>query len=86
MKTKKQLKYNLSLLVLCLVFSQSFAQFEIKKHTINSGGAKMTGGHYELRSSMGQVDASPKMSQGNYSLTGGFWQQNTDLIFKNGFE
>ena len=74
------------LVTLGLVFSQSFAGYEINKYSINSGGSKMTGGSYEMSSSIAQVDASATMAQGNYSLNGGYWHQNTDLIFKNGVE
>ncbi len=79
------------ILILGLVASQSFAQYEMKKYTINSGGSNMTGGNYEMNSSIGQVDASAEQTGGNYSLTGGFWSKsdNTpqgELIFTNGFE
>ncbi|MCF6320041.1 MAG: hypothetical protein L3J83_12340 [Proteobacteria bacterium] len=77
-------------LVLTMMASQSFAQYEIKKYTINSGGSKITGGSYEMNSSIGQVDASDTLSGGNYALNGGFWHannnNNNDLIFTNGFE
>lgn len=73
-------------LTLGLAFSQSFAQFEISKYTINSGGAKMSGGIYEVSASIGQTDASTTQIGGTFSLNGGFWHENTDLIFKNGFE
>jgi len=79
-------KKALLILVLGMAFGQSFAQYEITKYTINSGGDKMTGGNYELNASIGQVDASSTLSSSNYSLNGGFWHENTDLIYKNGFE
>ncbi|MCF6299787.1 MAG: hypothetical protein L3J52_01480 [Proteobacteria bacterium] len=84
-KIKKKY-YAILFLVISLAFSQSFAQYEIKKYSINSGGATMTGGNYEMNSSIGQVDASTTLSSGDYSLNGGFWHENNDLIFKNGFE
>ena len=74
------------ILLLGLVFSQSFAQYEIKKYSINNGGSKMTGGSYAMNASIGQVDASDILSNSNYSLNGGFWHENNDLIYKNGFE
>lgn len=85
---KRVLQRNkvLSLLVLGLVFSQSFAQYEMKKHTINSGGQTSTGGNYQVSGSIGQVDASNELAGGNFSLNGGFWHPENDLIFKNGFE
>ncbi len=77
--------------ILALLASQSFAQYEIKKYTINSGGGKMAGGNYEMNSSIGQVDASNTQAGGNYSLNGGFWHKTnnaplTEIIFTNGFE
>ena len=79
----KQLIFTL---MLGLVFSPTFAQYAITKYSINNGGGKMTGGSYQLTGSIGQIDASNELSNNNYKLTGGFWQQNTDLIFINGFE
>ena len=74
------------LLVLSMVFSHAFAQYSIRKYTINNGGEKVSGGTYELNASIGQVDASSTMSIGAYSLKGGFWHRSNNLIFKNGFE
>jgi len=85
--SKRPKKKSVLILMISLMgFSQSFAQYEMRKHTINSGGTNMSGGTYELKSSLGQVDASNTMSLGIYQLTGGFWHENNDLIFKNGFE
>ena len=84
-------KRNINKLIICVFLigssiSQSFAQYEIKKYTINSGGAKITGGNFHLQSSIGQVDANTVLTGGDFSLNSGFWQKNTDLIFKNNFE
>jgi len=79
-------KKSIAFLVLGMAFSQSFAQYKMKKYTINSGGTAMIAGQYEMTSSIGQTDANNTQTGGNYSLNGGFWQENNDLIFKNGFE
>lgn len=79
-------KKTISLLILGMAFSQSFAQYEIKKYSINSGGSTISSGQYEMTSSIGQTDASNAQTGGNYSLNSGFWHENNDLIFKNGFE
>lgn len=79
-------KKSLSILFLGLVFSQSFAQYEMRKYSINSGGQTSTGGSYQVSGSIGQADASMELTGGNYSLNGGFWHESNDLIFKNGFE
>ncbi len=80
-------------LILCGLISinQSIAQYEMKKHSINSGGGASTGGGFSLNASIGQVDASNTITGGSYSLNGGLWHQtqatNTEeLIFNNGFE
>jgi len=83
MKTAKKIIY---VIVISLFLNQAYAQYAIKKHTINNGGGKLTGGSYELNGSVGQIDASNSMSGGTYTINGGFWQENNDLIFKNGFE
>ena len=42
-------------------------------HTIDGGGGTSTGGVYSGTGTIGQPDAGPTMSGGNYSLDGGFW-------------
>jgi len=69
-----------------MIFSQTFAQYEITKQTINIGSTNNSGGAYTITSSMGQTDASSLLNGGQYQLNGGFWHQNNDLIFKNGIE
>jgi hypothetical protein len=41
--------------------------------TLDGGGGNSQGGDYVLRSSIGQSEAGPRMSGGNYNLAGGFW-------------
>jgi hypothetical protein len=74
------------LLVMGMAFSSSFAQYSIKKYSVNSGGSKMSGGRFEMQSSIAQVDASEQQTGDNYVLASGFWQENNDLIYKNGVE
>jgi hypothetical protein len=77
---------KLGITMLLMVFSQSFAQHEIKKYSINSGATvPMKGGHYEMQSSIGQVDANDTSVGGDFSLSPGYWHENRDLIFKNDF-
>lgn len=78
-------------LLLGLTISRTFAAFEIKKHTINSGGSEMNSATYKLNGSFGQVDASNTKSVGSFSLNGGFWNKIqatpiNETIFTNGFE
>ena len=81
-------KWFLLFVLIGVVAGQSLAGYEIAKYTINSGGSKMTSSSgYELNASIGQIDAVSNLtSPNNYSLKGGFWASNNDLIYKNGFE
>ena len=82
----KKLKLLLLLLLTSFGISQALAQYSLKKFTINSGGGTITSSRFEIKASIGQVDAGNKASGNNYSLQSGFWHKNTDLIFKNNFE
>ena len=84
-KANPKLK-KLFLLVSVLAFSTSFAQYSLKKHSVNSGASKISGGRFEMQSSISQTDASVKQTGNNYVLTSGFWHGNNDLIFKNSVE
>src|SRR5580765_6216842 len=52
-------------------------QYSIDWHTIDGGGGTSTGGVYSVSGTIGQPDAGPVMSGGNFSLTGGFWSFST---------
>jgi hypothetical protein len=47
--------------------------FNIDWFTIDCGGGTSTGGVYSVSGTIGQPDAGARMTNGNYSLTGGFW-------------
>ncbi len=47
--------------------------FDLSWHTIGGGGGTSTGGGFELAGTMGQPDAGPAMTGGNFTLLGGFW-------------
>ncbi len=87
------MKKNKAIIVMlmCVITTHVFAQYAIKKYTINNGGGKMSGGQYQIQGSIGQVDASNTLSQNNYSLNGGFWHKTNTAplpedLFKDGFE
>lgn len=86
LKKQKIVKQFVLIFLIGTAFSQSFAQFEMRKHSINSGGTQMTGGGFEMKSGIGQVDASTTMSSADYAINGGYWHENNDLIFKNNFK
>lgn len=52
----------------------SGGQFEIVSYTVDAGGVTNAGGDgFSLSGTVGQPDASPTMTGGSFSLTGGFW-------------
>ena len=86
MQIKNNNKKITLLIMLCLLVGQVSAQYQIKKYSINNGGSQLSGGNYEMNSSIAQVNVSTVQQNNNYELTSGFWQQNTDLIYKDGFK
>ncbi len=74
-------------LLLCLLSSAlclpAFAQtYSIDWHTIDGGGPAMagsTGGVYSVSGTIGQPDAGGPMTNGQYSVTGGFWALPTAI-------
>jgi len=77
---------KLAFLTLLATSSHSLAQYEMRKYSINSGGNKLSGGDYEMISSIGQTDSGKILTGGDFMLNGGLWHENNDLIFKNGVE
>jgi hypothetical protein len=61
--------------LLLSVFSlrASGQSYSIDWHKIAGGGGTSTGGVYSVSGTIGQPDAGPTMTNGQYSLTGGFW-------------
>ena len=53
--------------------SASAQSYSIDWFTIDGGGGTSTGGVYQVSGTLGQPDAGPTMSGGNYSVDGGFW-------------
>jgi hypothetical protein len=48
------------------------ADLDLSWHSIGGGGGTSTAGSFELLSTIGQPDASPPMTAGNFALAGGF--------------
>ena len=63
----------LPLLFLALALNASAQSYSINWYKIAGGGGTSSGGQYSVSGTIGQPDASPAMTGGNYSLTGGFW-------------
>lgn len=90
-QNRKYLKAALVVMIICSVqfaSAQSGGEFTIIKSTIDAGGGESQGGEFKINGTIGQADASAKISGGEFSLTGGYWtaSNDDDLIFKNGFE
>ncbi len=61
----------------CFVFSAlglgAAAQYSIDWSKIAGGGGTSTGGVYSVSGTIGQHDAGGPLTNGSYSVTGGFW-------------
>ena len=64
---------NRTFLLLCLTAVPATAQYSIDWHQVTGGGGTSTGGVYAVTGTIGQPDASSPMTNGQYSVTGGFW-------------
>jgi hypothetical protein len=53
--------------------SVSAQSYNIDWHTIDGGGGTSTGGVYSVSGTIGQPDAGGPMTNGQFSVTGGFW-------------
>ena len=61
-------------LALSLLSGVAGAQtYSINWFTIDGGGGASAGGVYSIRGTIGQPDAGGPMTNGQYSVTGGFW-------------
>jgi len=58
---------------LLVVPAALFAQLSIDRHTIDGGGGTSSGGLYSVVGTIGQPDAGGPMTNGQFSVTGGFW-------------
>ena len=56
-----------------VAFAQSGGPYELTWTTIDAGGGTVTGGAYNLVSTIGQPEPGPGAGGGGYSLTGGVW-------------
>ena len=65
---------GLFLLFGLLIPTISFAQsYTIDWYKVSGGGGTSTGGVYSISGTIGQHNAGGPMTDGSYSLTGGFW-------------
>jgi hypothetical protein len=66
-------KLILSTLLAVAAVTVSAQNYSIDWYTIDGGGATSTGGVYSVSGTIGQPDAGGPMTNGQYSVTGGFW-------------
>jgi hypothetical protein len=57
----------------CLAAATHAQPFAIDWFTIDGGGGVSSGGAFTLSGTIGQWDAGPIMTGGDFALTGGFW-------------
>jgi hypothetical protein len=73
-RVKRLISRALPLCALCALCVAASAQvYSIDWYKISGGGGASTNAQYTLSGTIGQHDASGPMTNGNYSLTGGFW-------------
>jgi hypothetical protein len=78
---KRKVAIFLSAMALAL---PAFAQtYSIDWSTIDGGGGTSTGGVYSVSGTIGQPDAGAAMTNGQYSVTGGFWALPTAVQTTN---
>ncbi|NIW48919.1 MAG: hypothetical protein GWN30_30395 [Gammaproteobacteria bacterium] len=66
------MKRILTLILFLMFITNVFGQYEIRRHTIDGGGGRSSGGPYTLNGTIGQPDAAYS-SGSNFELLGGFW-------------
>jgi hypothetical protein len=77
-------KIILTFIILTLLsLGTASAQDAITWSTIDGGGGTSTGGVYSVSGTIGQPDAGLTMTNGQYSVTGGFWALPTAVQTTN---
>ena len=71
------------LCVIILFSHLAFGQLEINKKLIGHSGQQSESDSYELTANVSQGISNQNLLSASYELQTGFWQENTDLIFKN---
>jgi hypothetical protein len=73
--TMKQLSTALLTILALAVAPAALAQdFDLSWYTVDGGGDMFSvGGNFDLSGTIGQPDAGPVMTGGNFTLAGGFW-------------
>jgi hypothetical protein len=72
-------KLILSTLLAVAAVAATAQNYSIDWFTIDGGGGTSTGGAYFVSGTIGQADAGGPMTNGQYSVTGGFWALPTAM-------
>jgi len=65
-----------------LAYAQTGAIYELVAWTVDNGGdTPISGGDYELLSTVGQPEAAPDVSGGSYTVQSGFWPSRLQRAF-----
>jgi len=59
--------------VMLMLGITAHAQYAIGWYTIDGGSGTSAGGMFSLRGTIGQPEAGPTMTHGQFAVTGGFW-------------
>jgi hypothetical protein len=77
MKTPSLKMTNRAFLSFCFLFSvfcfRASAQYSIDWFKVSGGGGTSANGQFSLSGTIGQYDAGGPMTNGQYSVIGGFW-------------
>ena len=60
-------------LLLAVSMALAWSGFDVSWWTVDGGGGSASGGPYTLAGAVGQPEAGPALTGGDYALIGGFW-------------
>jgi hypothetical protein len=72
------------LLSLATLVSAAPTAFSLPWWTVDGGGGTSQGGDFVLSGTIGQPEASHRMSGGGFSLVGGFWGEAGSVVAAGG--
>lgn len=64
----------LGLLLIMVTIAAAAASYDLSWWTVDGGGGTSSGGKYSLSGTIGQPEVGPLLSNGGFTLTGGFWR------------
>jgi hypothetical protein len=85
----KQKKWLVALVLVLLIFATFIGTASVMargnsgyllRWTVDNGGGILSNGSYKIQNTFGQPDANMPVSNGGYTLTGGFWGKKTNTV------